>query len=153
MYLDLFEGKTDSVEASDPRFAVASIMTRRVITLRPDHSFSDSVSLMAKHSFRHFLVVQGYRVVGVVSDRDILRVLARTKDWQNTTVSQFMIRELITVRPDTPISIAVGEMLSNRINCLPVVDDRGDLQGIVTSTDLLNSLRSIQELLEKGQIR
>src|SRR5678816_2496726 len=100
MYIDLPQNRFDSGEPTDVSSSIATLMTRRVITLSPYHSFSDSVSLMAKHSFRHFLVVQGYRVVGVVSDRDILRVLARTKDWQNTTVSQFMIRELITVRPD-----------------------------------------------------
>jgi CBS domain-containing protein len=139
----------DSRERNDVPLTVDDIMTKRVITLKPYHSLSDSVTLIAKHSFRHFAVVDGYRLVGVISDRDILRVLARAKDWQNTTVSQFMMRDLVTVRPDTLISVAVREMLSKRINCLPVVDDRGDLQGIVTSTDLLSILRSTQEKLEK----
>ena len=139
----------DSHKRTDVPLTVSDIMTKRVITLKPYHSLSDSVTLIAKHSFRHFAVVDGYRLVGVVSDRDILRVLARTKDWQNTTVSQFMMRDLVTVQPNTLISVAVREMLSKKINCLPVVDDRGDLQGIVTSTDLLSILYSTQEKLEK----
>ena len=139
----------DSHSRTDVPLTVSDIMTKRVITLKPYHSLSDSITLIAKHSFRHFAVVDGYRLVGVVSDRDILRVLARAKDWQNTTVSQFMMRDLITVQPDTLISVAIREMLSKRINCLPVVDGNGELQGIVTSTDLLSILRSTQEKLEK----
>ena len=148
-FMKITDEAIDSRERNDVPLTVDDIMTKRVITLKPYHSLSDSVTLIAKHSFRHFAVVDGYRLVGVISDRDILRVLARARDWQNTTVSQFMMRDLVTVRPDTLISVAVREMLSKRINCLPVVDDRGDLQGIVTSTDLLSILRSTQEKLEK----
>ena len=148
-FMKITDEAIDSHKRTDVPLTVSDIMTKRVITLKPYHSLSDSVTLIAKHSFRHFAVVDGFRLVGVVSDRDILRVLARAKDWQNTTVSQFMMRDLVTVQPNTLISVAVREMLSKKINCLPVVDDRGDLQGIVTSTDLLSILYSTQEKLEK----
>jgi acetoin utilization protein AcuB len=148
-FMKITDEAIDSHKRTDVPLTVSDIMTKRVITLKPYRSLSDSVTLIAKHSFRHFAVVDGYRLVGVVSDRDILRVLARAKDWQNTTVSQFMMRDLVTVQPNTLISVAVREMLSKKINCLPVVDDRGDLQGIVTSTDLLSILYSTQEKLEK----
>ena len=135
---------------TDRTLTVADVMTRRVITLSPHHSFSDSVSLMAKHSFRHFLVVDAAgRLVGVVSDRDILRVLARTAHWNTTSVSQFMTRDVITVKPNIELSVAVGKMLSKRINCLPVVDEANNLCGIITSTDFLKTLRSVQEGSEK----
>ena len=118
-----------------------------MITLNPHHSFSDSVSLiLAKHSFRHFLVVDAAnRLVGVVSDRDILRVLARTTNWNATSVSQFMTRDVITVKPDTEISVAVGKMLSKRINCLPVVDEENNVCGVITSTDFLKALRLVRK--------
>ena len=128
---------------------VADVMTRHVITLSPHHSFSDSVTLMAKHSFRHFVVVDpGGELVGVVSDRDILRVLARTSNWNTTSVSQFMTHDVVSVRPNTKLSVAVGKMLSKRVNCLPVVDDDNNLCGIVTSTDFLKTFRLLQEPLE-----
>jgi CBS domain-containing protein len=129
---------------------VEDVMTRKVITLRPDHTFADTVNLMAKHSFRHFLVVESTaRLVGVISDRDILRAVARTRDWNTSYVRQFMSRDMVAVKPDTKLSHATGMMLSKRINCLPVVDDNGIVCGIVTSTDLLKVFRSIQESLEK----
>jgi len=124
---------------------VGDVMTRKVITMSPHHSFSDAIALMAKHSFRHFLVLdKANRLVGVVSDRDILRRLARTTNFQDTSVSQFMSRDLITVTPETKLSHAAGKMLSKRINCLPVIDDTKNLCGIITSTDLLQAFRSIQ---------
>jgi len=129
---------------------VEEVMTRRVITLRPDQTCADAVSLMAKYSFRHFAVVESpARLVGVISDRDILRALARTGDWNASYVRQFMSRDVVAVKPDTKLSLATGTMLSKRINCLPVVDDNGVVCGIVTSTDLLKVFRSIQESLEK----
>jgi CBS domain-containing protein len=118
--------------------------------MSPHDSFSDAITLMAKHSFRHFLVVDtANNVVGVVSDRDILRMLGRTGNLHGTSVSQFMSRDVIAVKSDTKLSHAVGKMLSKRINCLPVVDDRKDLCGIITSTDFLKTYRSMQESMEQ----
>ena len=129
---------------------VADVMTRHVITMSPHQSFSDAISLMANHSFRHFLVVDtANQLLGVVSDRDILRRLARTANFEGTSVSQLMSRDPITVTPDTRLSHAVGKMLSKRINCLPVVDDTKNLCGIITSTDLLKAFRSLQESAEQ----
>ena len=129
---------------------VGDVMTRQVITMSPYDSFSDAITLIAKHSFRHFLVVDAANnLVGVVSDRDILRMLARTANLQGTSVSQFMSRDVITVTPETRLSHAVEKMLSKRINCLPVLDDTKNLCGIITSTDFLKAYRSMQESAEK----
>jgi CBS domain-containing protein len=135
---------------SESPTTVGDVMTRHVITMSPHQSFSDAISLMANHSFRHFLVVDtANQLLGVVSDRDILRRLARTANFEGTSVSQLMSRDPITVTPDTRLSHAVGKMLSKRINCLPVVDDTKNLCGIITSTDLLKAFRSLQESAEQ----
>ena len=129
---------------------VGDVMTRQVVTMSPHHAFSDAITLMAKHSFRHFLVVDAAnRLVGVVSDRDILRMLARTTQLHTTSVSQFMSQDVITVTPEMKLSHAAGKMLSKRINCLPVVDESKILCGIITSTDLLKTYRAMQEAVEK----
>jgi CBS domain-containing protein len=152
MYMNNTDENIDSPghRLVDRPMTVADVMTRHMITLNPYHSFADSVSLMAKHSFRHFLVADAAgRLVGVVSDTDILRVLARTTNWNATSVIQFMTHDVITVEPETEISVAVGKMLSKRVNCLPVVDDENNLCGIVTSTDFLKTFRWVQETSEK----
>jgi CBS-domain-containing membrane protein len=72
MYMNNTDENIDSPghRLVDRPMTVADVMTRHVITLNPHHSFSDSVSLMAKHSFRHFLVADtAGRLVGVVRTR------------------------------------------------------------------------------------
>ena len=130
---------------------VADVMTRKTITLSPHHSFADAVGLMADRHFRHIVVIDsGTQIVGVISDRDILKVLARTPQWETKEVSQIMTREPFTVKPETPVSDAVAKMVSKRINCLPVVDGDGKVCGIVTSTDLLKAYQKLLESLEKS---
>jgi acetoin utilization protein AcuB len=123
-------------------------MTRDAITLCPHHSFSEAVSLMADRHFRHIVVVDtSEQVVGVISDRDILRGLVRAPNWHTKDVGQIMTRDPVTVKPDTSLSVAVSKLLAKRINCLPVVDDSGRTCGILTSTDLL---KSYQKMLESA---
>jgi CBS-domain-containing membrane protein len=59
-----------------------------------------------------------------------------------------MWHEVVTIRPETLLSEATGQMLSRRINCLPVVDENGRLCGILTSTDLLQAFQRMQEQVE-----
>lgn len=129
---------------------VADVMTGKVVTLRPHHSFSDVVNLMNDRYFRHCVVVdQGGVVVGVISDRDISRALARNPNSRSKSLDQIMTKQPVTVKRNTTIIDAVGKMLAKRINCLPVIDDEGRVCGIVTSTDLLKSYQQLLELVQK----
>lgn len=129
---------------------VEDIMTRSVVTLSPEQGFGEALALMANRPFRHILVVEkDARLVGVISDRDLLRLLARGHEWKNISVGEVMTKETVTVKPETPVSVAVGEMLVRRINCLPVIDRDKRLCGIVTSTDLLDVFHKIQASLER----
>ena len=124
-------------------------MTPNPITMSPNDSFRETIGLMANRPFRHFLVVEpDGQLAGVISDRDLLRVLARDPNWESTTVADVMTRNTVTVQPETPLSAAIMEILARRINCLPVVDTQGWVCGIVTSTDLLNAFQQVQRLLE-----
>jgi CBS domain-containing protein len=128
---------------------VADVMTRKTVTLSPHHGLADAVSLMADRYFRHVVVVDtGGQVIGVISDRDILRTLARTSNWQTKDVSQIMTRDPFTVKRETPLTVAVAKIVSKRINCLPVLDDEGKVCGILTSTDLLKAYQKLLESLE-----
>ena len=129
---------------------VADVMTGKVVTLSPHHSFNEVANLMNDRYFRHCVVVDNSRqVVGVISDRDILRSLARNPNARSKSLEQIMTRNPITVKRNTPIVDAVGKILAKRINCLPVVEDDGSVCGIVTSTDLLKSYQQLLELVQK----
>jgi acetoin utilization protein AcuB len=129
---------------------VADVMTGKVVTLSPHHSFNDAVNLMNDRHFRHCVVIDGsQKVVGVISDRDIYRTLARNPNARAKSLDQFMSRNPITVKRRTPIIDAVSKLVSKRINCLPVVEDDDTVCGIVTSTDLLKSYQQLLELVQK----
>jgi acetoin utilization protein AcuB len=138
--LDLVIGPTE----------VADVMTGKVVTLSPQHSFDDAVKLMNNRFFRHCVVVDSSgKIAGVISDRDILRELSRPAGRQARSLDQIMTRAPFTVQRHTPIRDAVSKMLAQRINCLPVVSDDGTVCGIVTSTDLLKSYQQLLQLIRK----
>lgn len=127
---------------------VADVMIGKVVTLSAHHSFDDAAKLMNDRYFRHCVVVDNNgQAIGVISDRDILRTLARNPNSRSKSLEQFMTRNPVTVKRNTPIIDAVGKILSKRINCLPVVDDDGMVCGIVTSTDLLKSYQKVLKLI------
>src|SRR5262245_21375531 len=130
---------------------VADIMSRKLVSLSAHHTFGQAVQLMTNSPFRHFLVIHADgRLAGLFSDRDVLRALGRTPNWQAKNVSGVMTHKVFTVTPETPLSVAASEMLSRRINCLPVVGNDGKVCGIITSTDLLRSYQKIQAALENN---
>lgn len=154
--LESLNGKTVTSPAGNERSLiigpteVADVMTGKVITLSPHHSFNDAANLMNDRYFRHCVVVDNRgMVVGVISDRDILRALARNPNSRSKSLDQIMTQHPITVKRNTPIIDAVGKILAKRINCLPVVDDEGQVCGIVTSTDLLKSYQQLLEMVQK----
>ncbi|MDH3444953.1 MAG: CBS domain-containing protein [Deltaproteobacteria bacterium] len=123
---------------------VGEVMTQTVMTLHPGDSFGDAVSLMATRHVRHSVVIddQGF-IKGVISDRDVLRALARTPDWKTKAVNEIMTHDPFVVNRLTAVADALAQLLEKRINCLPVVGEDGKVCGILTSTDLLKSYQMV----------
>jgi len=131
---------------------VADVMIAKVVTLSPHSSFSEAANLMNDRYFRHCVVVDAHgQLVGVISDRDIWRALARNPNARSKSLDQIMTRNPVTVRRNTPIAEAVSKIVSKRINCLPVVEENGSVCGIVTSTDLLKSYQQLLEMMHKAR--
>jgi acetoin utilization protein AcuB len=123
---------------------VRDAMTREVITLGPKASAAEAWSLCQEHRIRHIPIVEGGRLVGVVSDRDLRDVSPPRKDREGDTlrwvrVGDMMTRGVATIRPLDTIDHAAREIYDRRIGCLPVVED-GELVGIVTSSDMMRTL-------------
>ena len=122
---------------------VAEIMSVSVRSLTPDRPIADAVAAFNEYGFRHMLIVdETGGLVGVLSDRDVLRAMARGVSG-TATVSQVMSRGGVTVTPESPITDAIDLVVFHRINCLPVVDANGALRGLLTTTDLLGALHEI----------
>jgi CBS domain-containing protein len=116
---------------------VEDFMTTGVIALRERDTVSEALEDMTLADIHHFPVVDDRgHVVGVISDRDILRGLAHGARMQDA-IGALMTRGVRTVPPTTPAHEGLSMMLEGRFSSLPVVGDDGRLVGIVTSRDFL----------------
>lgn len=147
----LFE--TYQRDASDAMpIYVRQVMTTEVVSLGPERRLADVVGLMASQSFRHVLIAdEDERLHGVISDRDVLRALARTPNWNTKCVSEIMTRDPLTTTQDCLISTAIHTMIEKRINCLPVIGLDQRVCGILTSTDLLRTYERLQSSVERAR--
>ena len=128
---------------------VRDIMNLKVRTLRRSDSLQLAKDLMTQGHIRHFPVLEGDKLVGVVSERDLLRAsfssLVRYGEKQekaffDTVSIKGVVNEpAITISPDASIQEAGRLILDQRIGCLPVVEG-GKLQGLVTGRDILRAL-------------
>ena len=120
---------------------VADIMTRRVIYLREEDNLSRIVEGMEHFGLRHLPVLDGDRLVGMITHRDMLRILcADERREESTFVASIMTRDPIAVGPGTTIVEAARILIRARFGCLPVVDEHRNVIGIVTEHDFMKVL-------------
>lgn len=133
---------------------VSEIMTREVVTLLEEDNLQNVAGGLERFRFHHIPVVDDRKVVGMLSQRDILRATvagvdtgaaARTREarfLEQTFIRDVMQTNVVTARPDETIKVAAQRMLAHRFGALPVIDDDGDLLGIVTEHDILRTVAS-----------
>jgi len=118
---------------------VRDLMSTALLTVNADETIAEAHAEMEVGVIRHLPVVDDRgRLVGVLSDRDILGVLSSKKPRK---VADVMSRDVITTTPEANAHVAADLMLDHKISSLPVVDDTGALVGIVTQTDYLELAR------------
>lgn len=125
---------------------VRDFMTSPATTLPHTASLLDAALKLRSTGYRHLPIVDGQRLVGIVSDRDILwfspSLLGRISQeeynsiFENTPLERVMSRDPLTVTPTTPLREAAALLYERKLGCLPVVED-GRLAGIITITDML----------------
>ncbi len=126
---------------------VASIMTRKVFTVDMDDSLKTVRNIFKHVEFHHILVDDGKKLVGVISDRDLLKAMSPFLGTPsenrcdtialNKKAHQIMSNIIITIDAETSIEQANDLLLENDISCLPVVSQQGSVEGIVTWKDIL----------------
>jgi acetoin utilization protein AcuB len=134
---------------------VRDSMTQELVTVVPETTAAEALALCRTNRIRHLPILEGGRLVGVISDRDLraatpaLGDRARAEALERIRVADEMTRDLTTARPEDPIEDAAMAMYERKIGCLPVVDGE-DLVGIVTSSDVLRALVRLVGAHEPG---
>jgi CBS domain-containing protein len=118
-------------------------MTKDVLTVMPSHSLAEAAQVMVERDVGAAMVVEKGALVGIITERDLLRALARSLVPWGTPVSDCMTSDPITIEPEASAGGAVREMIGKGFRHLPVM--QGDeLVGIVSLRDLVTQLtRSI----------
>jgi CBS domain-containing protein len=107
------------------------VMTKEPSTLGPQATLGEAATLMRQEDCGSIPIVDGGRLVGIVTDRDIVvRAIAAGKDARSTRVSEVMSADPVCISPDTDVDEAAKVMADRQIRRLPVVED-GKLAGIL----------------------
>jgi CBS domain-containing protein len=115
---------------------VGDIMHSDVKTASTEESFADVAKMMRSNGISSVVVLDGKKLAGIVTERDIVNLVAAGGDPHATSVEHGMTRrDLITVTSKTELAQAAEEMVSRNIRHLPVVDG-GDVVGIVSIRDM-----------------
>ena len=116
---------------------VSQIMTSQVRTLGPDATLDEVRRLLRSERCHHVPIVEGGRLVGIVSSRDLLRQMRASEPADPTGIEAVMSRDVVTLRRDESVDRAIDLIADGHLHSVLVVDDDGGLAGIVTDTDLL----------------
>ena len=138
--------KTDKAEN------VRKIMMGSPVTLSPDDTLDLANNVISLGRIRHIPVVENGKLVGLLSERDLIGAAAnrifglnrksKSALLKTESVKSIMKKRLVTVTPDTPIKDAARLMADKKIGCVPVIS-AGALVGLVTTTNVLRYLESI----------
>jgi CBS domain-containing protein len=119
---------------------VNQILTRKgsqVMSISPNASVLDAALLMNEHKIGALIVLDKGQVSGIFTERDVLRrVVAKRLDSADVIVRDAMTREVICCRPDTSMDEARNVFMKRRIRHLPVVEEDGQLKGMISIGDL-----------------
>ncbi len=125
---------------------ISEFMDQVVPTLRPQMRLGEAVDFLLRHRVTGAPVVDtGGRMVGIITESDLLKLLAEGVDARpvmDAKVADFMTTDVVTVTPDTDIYYVAGTFIRNKFRRLPVVDN-GRIVGAITRFDLL---RIVQKL-------
>ncbi|MDQ1748739.1 MAG: hypothetical protein QOD07_3002 [Frankiaceae bacterium] len=130
---------------------VAEVMTRASVTESPADPLRSAANRMWSQQTGSLLVMDGPRLLGILTERDVMKAVARGADLDATPVSAVMTTNVLTVSPETSLHEAARHMATRWIRHLPVVDG-GAVVGMVSQRDLCGVLAALGAEPETGQI-
>ncbi len=138
---------------------VGKKMSKNLITIGPDDSLEKAMDLMKKHRIRRLPVMDGDRLVGIVTDRDVREAWASDATTlsvyelkyllDRVKIKEIMTKQVITITPRHTIEEAAKLMYEWKISGLPVLE-KGKLVGIITESDIFKIFLEVMGWGEKG---
>lgn len=118
---------------------IQELVTRGCVTASPETSLIEITQTMTEKKIGTVMICQGEKIAGIVSERDVIRIIAKHGDITGMTAGDIMTKNVKVVSPDVN-STQIMEMMSNhQIRHVPIAKD-GQLLGIVSITDVVRRL-------------
>ncbi|QJR82710.1 CBS domain-containing protein [Alteromonas pelagimontana] len=140
--------------------SLADIMTTRVVTVHLDDNLATVREIFQSTGFHHLLVVENKKLLGIISDRDLLKALSpfldevtersRDRATLERKAHQIMSRELITLTASSSIVSAIALFNRHAISCIPIIDDKHNPVGIVSWRDIM---RYVEQMVKAKRSR
>ncbi len=112
-------------------------MTQAAVTDSPDDTLTEAAAKMRQQQTGSLLVMEGDTLAGIVTERDVLKVVGEGQDPKTVSLRDAMTSDVVTIRPDTSIKDAAEIMFQKWFRHLPVTDDNGKVVGVISLRDLL----------------
>jgi len=133
---------------------VKDVMRREVLKVGPETRIKEAARTLLDNHIGSLIVVRNNRVIGILTERDILRSLAESeKDGiESKSVEDAMTHYVIPITPGSNVESAIKLMIENKIKKLPVIDN-DKLVGIITASDIITAqpemIKNIRRLLSR----
>ncbi len=138
----------ESIGEARARMRCSDIMTRDVKTATREMTLRDAAAMMRDGDMGSVPVVEDGRLVGILTDRDIVvRAIAEGKDAM-TPISEAMTTEIFSVRPEDFVFEAIRLMGDKQVRRVPVVGQAGELAGIIAIADIALEMEDEREIAE-----
>lgn len=115
---------------------LSTIMSTNLITLTADNNLKDADMLLQNKRIHHIPVVDGTKLVGLVTTYDLYKLIVHKEDYSNVRIGEIMTTKLATLEPEDKIGTAAEIFLAHLFHAIPIVKN-GELVGIVTTHDIM----------------
>jgi CBS domain-containing protein len=127
------------------------VMSKRVLTSTPGRTVRQAAREMDRHEVGSLVVREGTRVVGIITERDIVRVVAKGKDPRRLPVGKIMSKPVIVGEESNDLQDAIKIMVLHKIKKLPVLRGKR-LVGIVTITDFARVGPLVHDVMQRALV-
>lgn len=134
-------------------FQVSDAMTAGPITVAPSDTLERADTLMKLGRMRHLPVEHHGKLVGLITQRDMLKVLGASPGALSTVMraADVMVTNVLTATAAQPLRKAARVMFDQKIGCLPVIDDERRVVGILTETDFIRFAAEVVTDLDRAE--
>ena len=129
---------------------VGEVMRKNVVTASLESTVSEAASLMKKYNVGSVIVLDNGKAVGILTERDIVRnVVAEGKNPAAVKIKEVMSRPLRVITLEVTLEDSAKLMKKFGVRRLPVINERGELVGIITENDIMKLFPSVVDLIEE----